>query len=73
MLGQEVATVIDAEDYSDGVWDVQFSAKGGSASGGDASGLVSGVYFYRLTSLVVDDETGVISTINQTKKMLLTK
>ncbi|MBI5214498.1 MAG: T9SS type A sorting domain-containing protein [Ignavibacteriae bacterium] len=63
MLGQEVATVIDAEDYSDGVWDVQF----------DASSLTSGVYFYRLTSLVVDEETGVLSTINQTKKMLLTK
>jgi hypothetical protein len=47
LLGREVAMLVN-ERKSPGSYEVKFSAKGGSASGGDASGLASGVYFYRL-------------------------
>ncbi len=46
-----------------GYYEVNFSAKGGSAYGGDASGLTSGVYFYRL-------QTGEYV---ETKKLILMK
>jgi hypothetical protein len=42
--------VLVNEKKAPGTYMVEFSAKGGSASGGDASGLASGVYIYRLTS-----------------------
>ena len=35
-------------EKSTGSYKVEFSAKGGSASGGDAYTLPSGIYFYRL-------------------------
>ncbi|MBI5021187.1 MAG: T9SS type A sorting domain-containing protein [Ignavibacteriales bacterium] len=38
MLGQEIATLIDREEYTEGSNDVEF----------DASALASGVYYYRL-------------------------
>ena len=47
VLGNEIVTLVD-EEKSAGSYVVEFSAKGGSASGGDASSLPSGVYFYRL-------------------------
>ncbi len=49
ILGNEVATLVSEEKQS-GSYEVEFSAIGGSASGGDAYNLSSGIYFYRLTS-----------------------
>ncbi len=63
MLGQEVATLIEQEEYSDGRWEVHF----------DADGLTSGVYFYRISIDVTDAETGTVSHAIQTKKMLLAR
>jgi hypothetical protein len=60
LLGREVAVLVD-EEKPPGSYDVQFSAKGGSASGRDASGLSSGVYFYRLQA----------ADFTQTKRLLL--
>ena len=47
LLGREVAVLVNEEKPA-GVYEVEFSAKGGSASGGDAFNLSSGVYFYQL-------------------------
>jgi len=47
VLGQEVATLVN-EEMQPGSYEVTWSAKGGSASGGDAYNLPSGVYFYTL-------------------------
>ncbi|OGU76607.1 MAG: hypothetical protein A2V93_00665 [Ignavibacteria bacterium RBG_16_34_14] len=46
VLGNEVATLVN-EEKKPGVYEVEFSAKGGSASGGNAYDLSSGVYFYQ--------------------------
>jgi hypothetical protein len=62
VLGQEVATLVD-EVQGSGFKSVVFSATGGSASGGDASRLASGAYFYRLTA------AGFV----QTKKLILVR
>jgi uncharacterized delta-60 repeat protein len=47
VLGREVATLLN-EKRREGVHSVQFSTKGGSASGGDAAELSTGVYIYTL-------------------------
>ena len=47
VLGNEVATLVD-EYKPAGSYEVEFSAVGGSASGGDAYYLSSGVYFYKI-------------------------
>ena len=47
VLGREITTLIN-EEKSVGNYEVKFSAKGGSASGGNSLDLASGVYFYRL-------------------------
>ena len=47
MLGEEVAMLVNTEQKA-GMYEVNFSAKGGSASGGNAYNLSSGVYVYRL-------------------------
>jgi hypothetical protein len=60
VLGNEVATVV-SEEKSAGTYEVEFSAKGGSASGGNATGLSSGVYFYKLKA----------GNFVETKKMIL--
>jgi len=60
ILGNEVVTLVD-EYKPAGTYEVEFSAKGGSASGGDAYNLPSGVYFYKLQA----------GEFNQTKKMVL--
>ncbi len=60
MLGNEVAALVD-EYKPAGSYDVEFSAKGGSASGGDAKNLASGIYIYKLT----------VSGFAETKKMIL--
>jgi hypothetical protein len=49
ILGKEVATLVNEQNDA-GKHKVEFSAKGGSASGGDAYDLKSGVYFYRIES-----------------------
>ncbi len=62
VLGREVAVLVN-EQKSAGSYEVKFSAKSGSASGGDGRNLASGVYFYRLTA-------GPFSAM---KKMVLTR
>ncbi|MCU0332941.1 MAG: T9SS type A sorting domain-containing protein, partial [Ignavibacteriaceae bacterium] len=47
VLGNEVASLVD-EYKQAGTYEVEFSAKGRSASGGNAYSLVSGIYFYKL-------------------------
>ena len=62
VLGNEVATLVNEEKPA-GSYEVEFSAKGGSASGGNAYSLSSGVYFYKLTA----------GSFTQTKKLILMK
>jgi len=62
IIGEQVATLADGM-YESGFHKIEFSAKGGSASGGNAYDLPSGAYIYRLTS----------ESFVQTKKMLLLK
>jgi len=61
ILGNEIATIVN-EKLSAGEYEVDFSAIGGSASGGDAYTLTSGIYFYQLRA----GESFI-----QTKKMIL--
>ena len=69
ILGNVVKTLVN-QYQSQGKHDINFSAIGGSASGGNASNLESGIYFYRLS---------VVNPANQsenyiaTKKMLMIK
>ncbi|MBM4166225.1 MAG: T9SS type A sorting domain-containing protein, partial [Ignavibacteria bacterium] len=53
VLGQEVATLLNNETMEEGMHEIQF----------DASGLSSGIYFYRLHA----------GTFLETKKMILVK
>ena len=62
VLGNEVATLVNEEKPA-GSYEVEFSAKGGSASDGDAYNLSSGIYFYTLNA----------GSFVETKKMLLIK
>ena len=62
VLGNEVVTLVD-EYKTAGTYEVEFSAKGGSASGGDAYDLPSGIYFYKLQT----------DSFIETKKMILIK
>jgi hypothetical protein len=62
VLGTEVTTLVN-EEKSAGSYEVKFSAKGGSAFGGNATSLSSGIYFYKL-------QTGLFT---ETKKMSLMK
>jgi hypothetical protein len=59
-LGQQVATLVNGEMEA-GYHEVTFSANGGSASGGNATRLASGVYFYRIQG----------DKFNQVRKLLL--
>jgi len=63
VLGNEIATLVNEEKPA-GSYEVEFSAVGGSASGGDAYVLTSGIYFYQLR---------VGESFIQTKKMILLK
>jgi hypothetical protein len=47
VLGKEIATLVNEEKPA-GSYEVEFSAIGGSASGGDVWNLSSGIYVYRL-------------------------
>jgi hypothetical protein len=62
VLGNEVATLINEEKPA-GIYEVEFSAKGGSTLSGNEYALPSGIYFYRLES----------SSFSQTKKLILLK
>jgi hypothetical protein len=61
-LGREVAVLVN-ERKAPGTYEVSFSAKSGSASGGGGSGLATGVYIYRMTA----------GTFMQSRKMVLIK
>jgi hypothetical protein len=62
VLGEEVATLINHEEFNDGSQRVQF----------DASKFASGVYFYRLTAQG-SGEKGSLQTYTDIKKMMLIK
>jgi len=62
MLGTEIASLANGEK-APGIYEVKFSAIGGSASGGDAINLPSGIYFYRLQA----------GNYTETKKLILVK
>ena len=62
VLGNEVSTLVNEEKPA-GNYEVEFSSIGGSASGGDAWDLSSGIYFYQLRA----------GEFIQTKKMVLMK
>jgi len=62
ILGNEVVTLVNEEKPA-GNYEVEFSAIGGSNSGGDSWNLSSGIYFYQLNA----------GTFVQTKKMILLK
>lgn len=65
MLGQEVATLADHEEMDEGAQELDF----------DASGLTSGVYFYRIVaSGIGDEEDGIVGReFSGARKMLLVK
>jgi len=60
VLGNEVALLV-SEEKQPGNYEVEFSAKGGSASDGNAYELSSGIYFYKLQA----------GSFVDTKKMIL--
>ncbi|MDO8550133.1 MAG: T9SS type A sorting domain-containing protein [Ignavibacteria bacterium] len=60
VVGKEV-TILVNEEKPAGEYEVEFSAKGRSASGGDAYNLSSGIYFYKLEA----------ENNSETKKMVL--
>ena len=62
VLGNEIAILVN-EEQTAGSYEVEFSAKGGSASGGNAYTLTSGIYFYELQA----------GSFVETKKMILMK
>jgi len=62
ILGNEVTTLVNKEKHP-GEYIIEFSAKGGSASGGNAWNIPSVIYFYQIQT------DGYI----ETKKMLLVK
>jgi len=62
LIGNEVATLVNEEKPA-GIYQVEFSAKDGSASGGIAYDLPSGIYFYQLR----------VGEFIDTKKMILLK
>jgi beta-glucanase (GH16 family) len=74
-LGEKVAALVN-EERPVGNFEVKFSAKGGSASGGNAWSLPSGIYFYKiqarsLTSDLSSFKQNTDQTFVKTKKMVL--
>jgi hypothetical protein len=70
ILGNEVKTIL-SEEQEAGNYQIEFSATGGSASGGDAHSLASGIYFYTLKA--VDPESSSGQGFVSTRKMILLK
>jgi hypothetical protein len=62
VLGNEIAVLVN-EEKPVGSYEVEFSAIGGSAFGGNATSLTSGIYFYQLKA----------GDFVKTKKMVLMK
>jgi hypothetical protein len=62
VLGNDVAILLDEERLA-GSYELEFSAKGGSVSSGNAYNLPSGIYFYKL----------IAGSYIETKKMILIK
>jgi photosystem II stability/assembly factor-like uncharacterized protein len=62
VLGNKITTLVN-EEKPTGTYEVEFSVIGGSASGGDAHKLTSGIYFYQLNA----------GNFVETKKMILIK
>jgi len=62
IIGKEVVTLVDEEKPA-GIYEIEFSAAGGSSSGKDIYSLPSGVYIYRLTA----------GSFTNSKKMVLLK
>ena len=60
VLGNEVATLVNEEKPA-GSYEIEFSAKGGSTSSGNAYNLSSGIYFFQLQA----------GSFVDTKKMIL--
>jgi beta-glucanase (GH16 family) len=74
-LGEKVAALVN-EERPVGNFEVKFSAKGGSASGGNAWSLPSGIYFYKiqarnLTSDLSSFKQNTDQIFVKTKKMVL--
>ena len=63
LLGQEVATVLDRQEYSAGTYEEYF----------DASQLASGVYLYRIVAEQIGDDGSTGQSFTQVKKMVLMK
>jgi endonuclease/exonuclease/phosphatase family metal-dependent hydrolase len=70
ILGNEIATLVN-EELPAGEYQVEFSATGGSASGGNTYNLSSGIYFYKLSVGGFEMNSG--QALIQTKKMVLLK
>jgi len=49
VLGNEIATLVN-EEKTAGIYEVEFSAIGGSTSGGNAYFISSGIYFYAISA-----------------------
>ncbi|MCH7769538.1 MAG: T9SS type A sorting domain-containing protein [Bacteroidetes bacterium] len=64
-LGRDILSLVN-EYKQAGTYEVKFSAIGGSASGGDASALPSGIYFYKLQVGSPEGQSFI-----ETKKMVL--
>ena len=62
LLGNVIVTLVNKEQ-DNGNYKIDFSAKGGSAYGGNAYSLASGIYFYKLQA----------GEFVETKKMILLK
>jgi hypothetical protein len=67
LLGREVAVLVN-ERKAPGSYEIQFSAKGGSPSGGNGRQLASGVYFCRMTAGLPAGQAG---SYVASRKMLL--
>jgi len=61
LLGQEVATVLDHQEYSAGTYEHPF----------DASELASGIYLYRIVAEQIGDASSINHAFTQVKKMVL--
>jgi hypothetical protein len=70
VLGSEVTTLLD-DNKEPGIYEVEFSAKVGSASDGNTYILPSGIYIYRVVT--GNSSTGSGNRSAETKKMVLMK
>jgi len=61
LLGQEVAMILDRQEYTAGSYEEPF----------DASKLASGVYLYRIVAEQMGDASSINHAFTQVKKMVL--